>query len=278
MNNLGTYRSPTGRIRSNSRRFEDVVRDLRYAVFAVVRFRPLPDGRFQCWPIGSGFFVSHDVFMTCFHVINPPNLPHVDGDIYQLVCNQTGTSGINVPISPAILGQNVFLYPDADLAILKTAGTPQQPFVALDYGESRTGREIGVAGYPLGRIINQNDQPSFDAQIFRVAKGVITSCYTTNIQSDAITVNGAPVIEVNFMFVPGNSGGPVFDADTGRVLGYVHGFTSTKIRERLETVTMIPNLPEGTNTTYVENLNALYSLAIKIDKARPHIEEHGAAL
>jgi S1-C subfamily serine protease len=274
------YTPPTGRIRSNSRRFEDVVRDLRYAVFAIARFRPLADGRFQGWgsSIGSGFFVSHSVFVTCYHVINPSNLPHVDGDIYQLICNQTGPTGITLTVAPAVVGQNLFLYADADLAILKTEGTPHQPFVALDYGESRPGREIGVAGYPLGRIIAENDQPRFDAQIFRVAKGVITSSYTTNLRSEYVTVNQTPVIEVNFMFVPGNSGGPVFDAGTGQVLGYVHGFTATKIRERLETVTMIPNPPEGTPNTYIENLNALYSLAIKIDTAKPHIESHGAAL
>jgi S1-C subfamily serine protease len=216
--------------------------------------------------------------VTCYHVINPSNLPHVDGDIYQLICNQTGPTGITLTVAPAVVGQNLFLYADADLAILKTEGTPHQPFVALDYGESRPGREIGVAGYPLGRIIAENDQPRFDAQIFRVAKGVITSSYTTNLRSEYVTVNQTPVIEVNFMFVPGNSGGPVFDAGTGQVLGYVHGFTATKIRERLETVTMIPNPPEGTPNTYIENLNALYSLAIKIDTAKPHIESHGAAL
>jgi S1-C subfamily serine protease len=272
------YVPPTGRIRSNSRRFDDVVRDLRYTVFGVVRFRPIAGGRFQGWAIGSGFFVSHNVFVTCNHVINAPNLPHADGDNYQLVSNQTGTGGITIPVSPAIVGDNVFLYPEADLAIIKTRNTPHQPFVALDYGEAQTGREIGVAGYPLGRLIAENDQVRYDAQIFRVAKSVITSRYTTNIQTESGILNAMPVIEVNFMFVPGNSGGPVFDAETARVLGYVQGFATTKIREQIATVTMIPNPPAGAPATYGENVSAVYSLAIKMDRARPHIEEHGAAL
>jgi hypothetical protein len=87
-----------------------------------------------------------------------------------------------------------------------------------------------------------------------------------------------PVLEVNFLFVPGNSGGPVFDAETGRVAAFVHGYRTAKIRERVETVTMINPLPEGTSNTYVENVSALYSLAIKMERARPHLETNGVTL
>jgi hypothetical protein len=87
-----------------------------------------------------------------------------------------------------------------------------------------------------------------------------------------------PIIEVNFLFVPGNSGGPVFCAQTGRVMGFVRGFQALKIRESVANATMIKQLPLGLNGQYIENLNAIYSLAIKLDFIRTTIEGFGAQL
>ena len=127
---------------------------------------------------------------------------------------------------------------------------PENPglaFAALEFGEIQVGQEIGVAGYPLARLRVEEGQLRYDGLIFRVAKGVVTSTYQTNINSDQGRVlAGLHIVEVNFLFVPGNSGGPVFDAETGRVCAFVQGYTTVKIREKVETVTLIPNLTGGT--------------------------------
>jgi hypothetical protein len=199
-------------------------------------------------------------------------------DSYYLVSNLTGSSGAIHVVGNAKLGEKIHLFPDCDLGLLVTKANQNQPYAALDYRDFPVGKEIGVAGYPLSKLHVIDGTLSYDGLIFRVAKGVVTSVYSTNIESDqGVTIQNVPVIEVNFLFVPGNSGGPVFDALTGRVGGFVHGYTTEKIRERVEEVTLVDSLPEGMSSTSIENLNALYSIAIKLDKAREHLEKLGSS-
>jgi len=205
----------------------------------------------------------------------------MNGDIYRLVAitDSRGTGGAH-QIGNVTVGQNLFLHPNCDVALLRCDGRPEQPFVALDYGETPVGKTLGVAGYPLAQLAaGPAGDLRYDGLIFRVAQGVLAATYLTDLNSDDGSVlQNIPVIEVNFLFVPGNSGGPVFDAETGRVLAFVHGYTTVKIRERVEQVTMIDPLPQGVSGTYIENLNALYSLAIRLETARPHLEALGVRL
>jgi len=121
----------------------------------------------------------------------------------------------------------------------------------------------------------------WDGLIFRVAKNVLTARYTMgNMNTNTgATMTDVPLLEVNFLFMPGNSGGPIFAAETGRVLGFVHGYMTEKILEKVENVSLITTpLPQGVNATYIANQSALYSVGIALGKARPHLEAHGVTL
>ena len=271
------YQPPTRRLPTNRRPFEHVVRDLRHTVYSVIRIRPTANGQFNAAPpLGSGFFVSPEIFLSAGHVLNHPSAPHADGDIYQLVRSDP-PAAVAHTIQNVRLNDQLHVFPELDLGLLRAPGLDRQPYVALDYADWLVGKEIGVAGYPVARIrADNNGQLAYDGLIFRVAKGVATSAYNTNIQIDGGHVlPNIPVLEVNFLFVPGNSGGPVFDAETGRVAGFVHGYSSTKIRERVEQVgpPLLQNLPAGLNPAYVENLNAIYSLAIRVSHCRDRLEQ-----
>lgn len=274
------YQPPAGRIPTNRRAFHEVVRDLRYAVFSVVRNRPLGGNQFQATALGSGFFVAPELFLTANHVLNDPQTPHQDGDYYLLVRNEGPQVTVHA-IANASLNDQVHCVAECDLALLVARGIGQQAYVSLDYDDWPVGKEIGVAGYPIPRLRAENNQLVYDGLLFRVAKGVATSTYISNLQTEAgQQMPGSFVVEVNFLFVPGNSGGPVFDAETGRVGGFVHGFTTTKVRERVEQAhpSVAQNLPAGVNPAYIENLNALYSLALRLGPSRAHLERLGAKL
>ncbi|PYV63641.1 MAG: hypothetical protein DMG97_37140 [Acidobacteria bacterium] len=180
-------------------------------------------------PLGSGFFVSSKVFLTCYHVINGKSNLHQDGDAYHLVNNLSdykGGKGVIHAIVNTTLGKEIHLFKDADLALF-TFSTPiaDQAYVNLDYGSVQQGPDIGVAGYPLPNLVVVNQQLRYDGLLYRVARGTVTATYDApldapEIQSTAVV----PMLEVNFLFVPGNSGGPIFRATNGFVVGYVHGF------------------------------------------------------
>jgi S1-C subfamily serine protease len=265
--------APTGRLKGKNKSFHEIVFDMRHVVFDIVRERKMPGGK-GAMALGTGFFVSPKVFITCDHVMNDPKNPHIDGDSYYLVANLTGKSGKVYTVASPTIGKEINLFPNLDLAVLLVSAAPDQPYCALEYGDVWEGEDIGVVGYPLAELRAMNGNVYFDAVLYRAARGCVTARYTTN---DGALL-AVPCIEVNFLFVPGNSGGPVFSATTGRVLGFVRGYKAIKIRESIATATMIPQLPLGIGNQYIENLNAIYSVAVKLDYIRSTIEGFGVTL
>ncbi len=144
---------PTGRLSAKEREFAQIVYDMRHVVFSVLRERQMPNGMRGAVALGTGFFVARDIFITCDHVMNNPSDPHQNGDSYILVANLGGTSGNLYRITNPQLGNEVNLFPNLDLAVLRvnTAAT-NQPFAALEYGEVYEGEDIGVTGDLLKRI------------------------------------------------------------------------------------------------------------------------------
>jgi len=265
---------PVGRLKGKSRAFHEQVFEMRHVVFSVIRERQIPGAK-TARALGTGFFVAPKIFITCDHVVNPVNDRHRPGDSYLLVANLTGKSGKLYRVDAPELDKDINLFPNLDLAVLRVMGADaNQPYCALEYGTVWEGQEIGVVGYPLAELRAVDGNLALNAVLYRAARGCITALYSTN---DGALID-VPCIEVNFLFVPGNSGGPVFSADTGRVLGYVRGYRAVKIRESVATATMIPQLPLGLGNQYIENLNAVYSIAIKLDFIRTTIEAFGVTL
>jgi len=269
---------PAGRLSSRVRPFRNVVSDARHAVFSVNRHRPLPNGGYQVTSLGSGFFVSSRVFVTCWHVIDSPQSPNQPGDLYRLVNNLDGTHGIIHEINNGV-GTDIHLYPDQDFAILLSSSKPDQAFLPISFADIPVGQEIGVAGYPLARIVtDQNGDVTLSGMVFRVAKGVATSYYKTDLDSgDGHPLKETMILEVNFLFVPGNSGGPIFDAETGRVIAYVKGFQRHKIQEVHEQCQLIP-VPSGMSPEYLDSVYAVYSLGLTLEPVRAHLERFGVSL
>lgn len=269
---------PAGRLSSKVRPFRKVVSDVRHSVFSVNRYRPLPDGNYQITSLGSGFFVSSRAFVTCWHVIDGIASPHQTGDLYRLVNNLDGTHGFVHEINGG-LGKDIHLYPDQDFAILLSDSKPDQAFLPISYADVPVGQEIGVAGYPLARLITDSSgRVTLGGMVYRVAKGVATAYYRTDLDPG----NGHPlkdrmVLEVNFLFVPGNSGGPIFDAETGRAIAYVEGFQHYKIKEVIEHYTQTP-VPDGMNTEYLDSVYAVYSVGLTLEPVHAQLEEFGVLL
>jgi hypothetical protein len=271
---------PAGKIPTKTRDFSAVAADVRHAVFSVHRQRPKTDGSglFDVTSLGSGFFVSSQVFITCWHVIDPPGSPHQAGDIYRLVNNLDGTHGFVHEVNGGI-GKDIHLYPDQDFAILLSSTKADQAYLPVSYADVQIGSDIGVAGYPLASLsTDSSGNITLGGIVYRVAKGVTNAFYKTDVDSnDGHPLKDVMVLEVNFLFVPGNSGGPIFEANTGRALAYVKGFRTHKIQEREETCNLIP-LPAGLSANYLDGVHAVYSIGLTLDRVRNHLEQFGVKL
>lgn len=91
----------------------------------------------------------------------------------------------------------------SDLAIIDIDGEGY-PYLEFDISPVSVGQDIFVAGYPLG-------DPEFT-----LTKGVISK-ESADGETYWASIDG--VIEHDARFINGNSGGPLIDADTGKVLG-----------------------------------------------------------
>jgi len=248
-------------------------------VLSVVRFRPSQQaGLFDITVLGSGFFLSSEVFVTCWHVIDSPELPHVDGDRYQLVGN-LGAVPISLQVGN-VMGQDIHLFPDKDLAIIICKARKDQAYLSVSYADIPVGMEIGVAGYPLARLgTDANGNPDVKALVYRVAKGVATAVFSYDVDhGDGHPLLDRQVVDVNFLFVPGNSGGPIFEADTGRAIAYVKGMRTHKIKETAEQCFPTTQVPDGLSRTYLDAVHAVYSIGLTLDRVRPELEQFGVKL
>jgi V8-like Glu-specific endopeptidase len=268
---------PVGKLSAKKREFRRIVADLRHAVFAVVRQRPIEDGKFQTLPLGSGFFVSPTVFVTCWHVIDDPRNPHKDGDRYTLINNLDGKNSIVYDIGGGV-GTDIHLFPDMDFAIISCKTRPEQAYIPIGYACLPVGSEIGVAGYPLPSVgINPDGSANITGLVYRVAKGTATAVFRTNWDAgDGHPLKDTLVVEVNFHFVPGNSGGPVFDAETGRAFAYVKGSTNPKINEFVDTAQI--KVPEHLPKEYITGIRVVYSIGLTLDRVQEELEKFGVTL
>ena len=269
---------PAGKVPTKPRSFHIVAADVRHTVFSVQRFRPRPDGLYDITPIGSGFFVTSEAFVTCCHVINGSMSPHKEGDLYRLVNNLDGEHGIVHEINGGV-GKDIHLFPDDDLAILISKSKKDQAFLPVSYADLAVGAPLGVAGYPLGQLSNDAmGNLTLKGIIYRVSQAPANAVYRTDLSwKNDVPLKDVTVVEVNFLFVPGNSGGPIFDAETGRALAYVKGFRYPKIIEMKETCNLIP-VPDGMNGDYMSAIYAVYSVGLTLDRVRKHLEKFGVQL
>lgn len=137
---------------------------------------------------GSGFFITPDVVVTNYHVINGAKQIEV-------------TYNNEVKLSAVVIGSD----PAADIAILKVSGLEDviQPLALGNSNEAKEGTRIYAVGFPL---------PSYIGTTAKITEGMISSTtgYKGDLRQFQIT---APV-------QPGNSGGPLFN-EKGEVIGVV---------------------------------------------------------
>ncbi len=199
--------------------------------YLFARLRKVSQGT-RIQTLGTAFLAGKNRMVTCAHCINDPSSQnvlqkHQDGDSYLFVQkDQYGNGGQSV-ITPKF-NRELFCLDDIDTAVFylpddfyqADGSWNRNPLNHLNFSDSYLpiGADVGVAGYPLQEIrvgTNGVDPSSFT---IRADRGVVNTRYTTG--------DGVKYYEFTMSFNPGNSGGPIFNLDTGSVIGLVHGFTA----------------------------------------------------
>ncbi len=120
-----------------------------------------------------------------------------------------------------------------DIALLKVDGPKQQVF-SLDIKKPLTGRSICVMGFPIGSILGF--QPLFHEgtvsatvpAVLPMPRGVkLTEKLKKHIE------NPYNMYQLNIIMYPGNSGSPLVDTKSHKVIGIINSVMGRSVREHL---------------------------------------------
>jgi len=127
-----------------------------------------------------------------------------------------------------------------DLALLAIQGEPLPALVLGDSSTVREGQEVAFTGFPIGMVLGLYPvtHRGIVAAITPIARPVENSRSLNAAQIANLRNSQFDAFQLDAIAYPGNSGSPVFDPVTGRVIGVIN---SVFVKERKESVLERPS-------------------------------------
>lgn len=176
--------------------------------------------------VGTGFIVGDGLdVITNAHVV-PATL--AEGQMEQL--GIVTAEGEAVRFRPATL---VARDAEHDLAHLRLSGAPLPALELGDSDSAQEGQQLALTGYPLAMVLGLH------AATHRATLSAITPIARPSIGAQGLdprqisALRRAPmnIFQLDGTAYPGNSGSPVYDAATGKVLGVINAVFVKGLKE-----------------------------------------------
>lgn len=205
-----------------------LIASIKPSVCAVGWFNATESPRFRFR--GTGFFVGDgSLVATCWHVVSqePPS------------SNPQGMSSLTVQIS---LPDGVLAWRQADLvarderrdlAILRVRDRVSPPLTLDTATVAREGTDAILMGFPIGGTLGFK-HVTHRGIVASVAVSALPTSMARELNEATVSRlrSGAfEVLQLDAIAYPGNSGGPLLDVGTGRVIGVVNMVTVKAGRE-----------------------------------------------
>ncbi len=192
------------------------------AVIAATRGSVLPVGTYNATSSprfgfrGTGFVVGDgNLVATNFHVL--PQAGEIEGGPVMVVLASRGESSVR---RASIVASDRA----HDLALLRIEGPALKPLPLEEPGLAREGQAVALLGFPIGGTLGfaPVTHRGIVASITTAALPAATSQSLDPRAIVRLREGNYELLQLDATAYPGNSGGPVVDADTGRVIGIVN--------------------------------------------------------
>jgi S1-C subfamily serine protease len=165
---------------------------------------------------GTGFVVLDGTYVvSCAHIFSKP-LDSEKKEFHAVLVGHDRQMAVRA-------AQLIATDKARDLALLKITGSPLPALKLGDSDSAREGWQLYFTGYPIGSVLGLN--PSTHRAGLAAIIPIFTPV-TAASQLNARTLRQAhdayEVFELDAIAYPGNSGSPVWQPDTGEVLGVVN--------------------------------------------------------
>ncbi len=194
-----------------------VIDAVKPSVVVVGYFKATNNPRFAM--SGTGFAVGDgNLVITNAHVLADGATVDVDAQL-QVLVRPAGSTTLEARTASVIELDRAH-----DLALLRIVGTPLPALTLRAGGNAREGQSVALMGFPVGGVLG------FSPVTHR---GIVSSITTAALPSPSSrqldeksirSLREGPfeVYQLDATAYPGNSGGPLFDADSGEVVGVVN--------------------------------------------------------
>jgi S1-C subfamily serine protease len=224
-----------------------LIEHARASVVPVGTYNPTDSPRFGFR--GSGFAVGDgSVVATNFHVLPAGSEAEAGPRVAVLHLPQRGAA-------PELRLARVTATDRArDLALLKIDGTPLPPLALAEPDAAREGQAVALMGFPIGGVLGYS-MVTHRGIVSALTTAALPAASAGSLDPRAITrlrEGNFELLQLDATAYPGNSGGPLLDEASGRVVGVINMVLVKAGRESA--------LSAPTGITYAVPVRALQAL------------------
>jgi serine protease Do len=196
----------------------DLIPRIKPSIVAVGTFQELRSPQFAFR--GTGFVVADGTIVVTNHHVLPPLLNNARREaLVVAIPGPAGSTQVQARQARAIATDKEY-----DLALLRIDGPPLPP---LKLGESlqvREGQAVLFTGFPIGPVLGLIPA-THRAMVSALTPIALPARSTRELSARAVTqlAGGAyKVLQLDGTAYPGNSGSPLYDAQSGEVIGIIN--------------------------------------------------------
>lgn len=172
--------------------------------------------------MGTGFAVGDGTLVVTNAHVLPPVLDPAKSESVAILSAAPPKDGR--PQAQMREAKRVAVDPATDLALLRIDGPPLPPLKLRDSDTVREGQEILMTGFPVGAVLGPF-AATHRGMVAAITPIAIPQARAADLEPATLrrlTSGSFPVFQLDATAYPGNSGSPIYDPETGEVIGIVN--------------------------------------------------------